>query len=166
MPGNATNPFLTDNISFATSGTCSHGSHHNPEQTSAPSLLRTCQCVPGFPACITGCWHGVESTEEKQCWLLPQHPSAFSINHFCKRKVPRRSQPAQPETALSPPVLQRMVNGADGSKEVFIHPFKTHCLAIPAITGSSYKHCCSHILFSSTWRYTESHEGHSAPCLL
>jgi len=147
MPGNATSPFPTDIISFATFGTCSHGSHNNAEHTSAPSLLRTCQCVPGFPACITGCWHGVESTEEKQCWLLPQHPSAFSINHFCKRKVPRRSQPAQPETALSLPVLQKNSKiQLMAPQRCVTHPFKTHCFAIPAVTGCSHTLLFSHPL--------------------
>lgn len=51
-------------------------------------------------------------------------------------------------------------------KRCVTHPFKTHCPAISTITGSSYKHCPSHILFSSTWQYAESHEGLSAPCLL
>lgn len=45
----------------------------------------------------------------------PQGPSAFCLNRFCKGKVPQRSQPAQPETALSLPVLQRTANS---SKEV------------------------------------------------
>lgn len=37
--------------------------------------------------------------------------------------------------------------------------FKNHCLAIPNILGSTYKHSCFHVLFSGTRHYRESCEG-------
>lgn len=44
-------------------------------------------------------------------------------------------------------------------------PSKPTALQYP-LSQAVLTHCCSHILFSSTWRYTRSHEGLSVPCPL